>query len=80
LTTLKTEGQFGPLFLIIDDNQKYVLKSIDKAAVEEYDVVKFAIEEGTTLEVVKCPFVISMGRKFQSPNYLYYLTEHIRGR
>jgi len=34
LATLKTEGQFGPLFLITDRTYKYVLKSIDKGSVE----------------------------------------------
>jgi cGMP-dependent protein kinase 1 len=43
-------------------------------------VTRFALDEGRVLELVSCPFVIAMGRKFQSPNYLYYLQEYVRGR
>ena len=80
VTALKTEGQFGPLYQCTNGRQQFVLKVIDKKNIEEYDVLRFAIDEGKTFEVVSCPFISSMGKKFQSPNYLYYLFEHIRGK
>lgn len=32
------------------------------------------------MEEISCPFIVAMGRKFQSLNYLYYLQECVKGR
>jgi cGMP-dependent protein kinase len=77
---LSAKGQFGPLYLVRDKEEEWVLKVIDKKELELYDVVRFAVDEGKVLEEVSCPFVIEMGRRFQSPNYIYYLDECVKGR
>lgn len=77
---LSAKGQFGPLFLVRNEEDFFVLKAIEKSELELYDVCKFAIDEGNTLEQVSCPFIVSMGKKFQSHNYIYYLHEQVKGR
>lgn len=58
----------------------FVLKVIGKKEIDEYDVLRFAIDEGKAFEVVSCPFIISMGQKFQSPNFIYYLQQYVKGK
>jgi hypothetical protein len=48
LSQLQIQGQFGPLYLLTNGYHKFVLKIIGKKEIEDYDVHKFAIDEGKT--------------------------------
>lgn len=37
------------------------------------------IEEGKVLDMVNFPFVLNLGRKFQSERHLFYLSEYVKG-
>ena len=45
-----------------------------KTQLENYEVSKFINEERKILNTIAYPFIIQMGKTFQSENYLFYLS------
>lgn len=68
------DGQFGGIHLVRDINKNiYTVKALDKSLLEEYEVQKFINEEKKILNSVAFPFVVQLGRTFQTDNFLFYL-------
>jgi serine/threonine protein kinase len=68
------DGQFGGIYLVRDANKNiFTVKTLNKSLLEEYEVQKFINEEKKILSTIAFPFVIQLGRTFQTENYLFYL-------
>ena len=75
-----SDGQFGGLYLVRDEHRNlYAVKALKKEQLEEYEVQKFITEEKKILSTVAFPFLIQLGKTFQSESFLYYLSEYICG-
>ena len=57
----------------------YALKSFSKSELEKYEVQKFINEERKILDSICYPFLIEMGKTFQTENYLFIISEYIAG-
>ena len=68
------ECQFGSIYLVRDLNKNlYTIKSFDKLMLEEFEVQKFISEEKKILSSIAFPFVIQLGKTFQTESSLFYL-------
>jgi hypothetical protein len=57
----------------------YTVKALSKSLLEEYEVQKFINEEKKILTAITFPFLIQLGRTFQTDNLLFYLEEYVCG-
>lgn len=61
------DGQFGSIYLVRDLNKNlYTVKSFDKLMLEEFEVQKFINEEKKILNTIAFPFIIQLGKTFQT--------------
>lgn len=75
------DGQFGQIQLVRDQLKNlYVVKCMKKTQLENYEVSKFINEERKILNTIAYPFIIQMGKTFQSENYLFYLSQYVCGQ
>jgi hypothetical protein len=61
------DSQFGSVYLVRDLSKNlFSVKSFDKLMLEEFEVQKFISEEKRILNSIAFPFVIQLGKTFQS--------------
>ena len=75
-------GQFGSVYLVkhkSNDKQFYALKCVSKQQVVEQSLEKHLQQEKAVLEVVNFPFIMQFIRTFKDNNYIYFLTEYVKG-
>lgn len=75
-----SESQFGSVYLTRDPSRNlYVVKSFSKSMLEEFEVQKFVNDEKKILATLAFPFLVQLGRSFQSETHLFLLEEYICG-
>lgn len=75
-----SSSQFGNVHMIRDNcGNFYALKSFNKSELIEYEVQKFISEEKKILEEIAFPFIIELGKVFQTEANLYFIMEYIAG-
>lgn len=76
------QGSFGKVFLAKDrtSGQRFAVKAVSKALVEEHESVELVMVERKVLSLpVRCPFVPHLFSCFQSTSFLFFVMEVIEG-
>ncbi|CAD8100794.1 unnamed protein product [Paramecium sonneborni] len=76
------EGTFGNAYLVKDIPQQnmHVMKCVPKINVIANNTVRHIKNEKQVLELLNHPNIVCFHRSFKDQNYIYFLTEYIKGK
>ena len=72
-------GQFGNVFLVKSNSEKYALKCVSKQMVIDQGIESHIKQERNTLEAIHFPLIMKYIRCFTDQHQVYFLTEFLRG-
>jgi len=79
--TLIGKGSFGEVYLVEkkDSEEIYAMKVLDKKAIMQHNLVKYALTERNVLSVTNHPFIVKLNFAFQTPDKLFLILDYCPG-
>eukprot|EP01017_Pseudomicrothorax_dubius_P037724 TRINITY_DN5571_c0_g1_i12.p1 TRINITY_DN5571_c0_g1~~TRINITY_DN5571_c0_g1_i12.p1 ORF type:complete len:695 (+),score=193.25 TRINITY_DN5571_c0_g1_i12:402-2486(+) len=74
-------GMFGNVYLVKsrEVDKLYALKCVSKVQILNQNLQKYLVQEKVVLGMISNPFIMQFIRTFKDSNFIYFLTEFIRG-
>lgn len=75
------KGAFGQVYLVENevDGKQYAMKALDKAAIMQQNILRYAMTERKILSTINHPFVVKLHYAFQSETKLYLVMDYCPG-
>ena len=72
-----SNGQFGGIYLLKEEDKYYCLKKFEKTLLEEYEVSKFIQNEPKLSLNINSYFISPLYKAIQTKNSAYYISEYV---